>query len=128
MCHALIIDDNLAVRCGAMDQLAEHGFTSFDHAWTERQARAAAIRHRPDLIVIGQAIAEGSPFEVASHIARADTIPILAVTCSSFRLYRPAANRRTSARQSCSSEIGAVIALCRASSPQSSQRPAELVG
>lgn len=128
MSHALIIDDNLSVRCGVMDQLAGHGFTSFDHAWTERQALAAALRQCPDLIVIGQAIAEGSPFEVAAHIAQARAIPILTVTSTSFRMYRPAAKRQSCARQYCSSEMSEVVALCRGNSTGNVARLSELAG
>lgn len=128
MCHALIIDDNLSVRCGVMDQLAEHGFSSFDHTWTERQALAAAIARRPDLIVIGNAIAEGSPFEVAFHIARPAAVPILTVTSAGFRLYRATANHRSSARQSCSSEMSEALASWRGISAADGSQSAELVG
>jgi hypothetical protein len=128
MCHALIIDDNIAVRCGVMDQLAGCGFTSFDHAWTERQALAAAEQQLPDLIVIGETIADGSPFPVASRISDAHGIPILRMTSVSFRLHRPAPDCRHRAGPFYLDEIGEAIALCREIPSWGAPVPGELVG
>lgn len=90
MSHALIIDDNMAVGRALQQRLSAFGFDSFDHTWTERQARTAAARRRPDLVVVGDHLASGSPFEVAREVAAANDVPILAVTTNRFMLGRAA--------------------------------------
>lgn len=80
MPHALIIDDNRAVSRGIEQRLQAFGFNSFDHTWSERQALEASARHRPDLIVIGDEIAGGSPVDVARQVALRSDAPVLAVT------------------------------------------------
>jgi CheY-like chemotaxis protein len=80
MRHALIIDDNMAVSRAIRDRLSAFGFDSFDHTWTEQQAREAVAQRRPDLIVVGDHVASGSPFEVAREVALASQAPVLAVT------------------------------------------------
>ena len=86
--HALIIDDNRAVGRAIESRLAAFGFDSFDHTWTSRQAFDAAARHRPDLIVVGDHLASGSPIEVARAVAETSEAPILAVTRDRFLLQR----------------------------------------
>ena len=51
--HALIIDDNMVISNAIQKYLESAGFDSFDKAWTEAQALAAANQRSPDLIVIG---------------------------------------------------------------------------
>ena len=80
MSHALIIDDNMAVSRAIRSQLSALGFDSFDHTWTEEQAREAVAQRRPDLIVVGDHVASGSPFAVAREVALACEAPILVVT------------------------------------------------
>lgn len=84
MRHALIIDDNMAVGRAIQSRLVACGFDSFDHTWTEQQAMGAAAQRRPDLIVVGDHVASGSPLEVAREIALASDSPILAVTIDRF--------------------------------------------
>lgn len=88
MTHALIIDDNMAIGRAMQNRLAAFGFDSFDHSWTGRQAREAAARQRPDLIVVGDHLASDSPLEVARELASASDAPILAVTADRFLLQR----------------------------------------
>lgn len=52
----------------------------FDHTWTEQQAREAVAQRRPDLIVVGDHVASGSPVEIAREVGSASQAPILAVT------------------------------------------------
>lgn len=80
MRHALIIDDNMAVSRAIRDRLSAFGFDSFDHTWTEQQAREAVAQRRPDLIVVGDHVASGSPLEVAREVALVSQAPVLAVT------------------------------------------------
>lgn len=91
MSHALIIDDNMAVSRAIKRRLADFGFDSFDHAWTEQRAEEAAAQRRPDLIVVGDHIASGSPTAVARALALASDAPILALTadCLSFERSAP---------------------------------------
>ena len=86
MSHALIIDDNLIVSRAIRDRLQAFGFDSFDHTWAEHQALEAAACHSPDLIVVGDSIAEGSPLELAGELARANDTPVLVVTAHRFML------------------------------------------
>jgi CheY-like chemotaxis protein len=67
MTHALIIDDNLIISRAIQDRLEAFGFNSFDHTWAEHQALDAAALHAPDLIVIGDTMAEGSPLQLAEE-------------------------------------------------------------
>jgi DNA-binding response OmpR family regulator len=80
MRHALIIDDNMAVSRAIKSRLSAFGFDSFDHTWTEQQAREAVALRRPDLIVVGDHVASGSPLEVAREVALVSQAPVLAVT------------------------------------------------
>lgn len=88
MGHALIIDDNRVVSRAIQSRLSAFGFDSFDHTWTEQQALAAAARRPPDLIVVGDHVASGSPLEVAREVAHASDAPILAVTSDRFMFQR----------------------------------------
>ena len=88
MSHALIIDDNMVVGRAIQSRLSAFGFDSFDHTWTEQQAREAAAQRRPDLVVVGDHVANGSPFEVAREVASASDAPILAVTADRFMFQR----------------------------------------
>lgn len=84
MTHALIIDDNMVVSRAIQNRLSAFGFDSFDHTWTEQQALDAAARRRPDLVVVGDHVAGGSPLEVAREVASRSDAPILAVTTDRF--------------------------------------------
>jgi DNA-binding NarL/FixJ family response regulator len=88
MSHALIIDDNMIVSRAIADRLVELGFNSFDHTWTERQAIAAAESRRPDLVVIGDSIENGSALEAARTIAMQRDTPVLMVTADPVRARR----------------------------------------
>ncbi len=80
MPHALIIDENIAIRRAIQHYLSGLGFGSFDHTWTEHQALAAASRHRPDIIVIGDDIEAGCAMRAAQVIAADGAIPVLMVS------------------------------------------------
>jgi DNA-binding response OmpR family regulator len=80
MAHALIIDDNSAISRGIESRLFAFGFNSFDHTWTERQALEAAKCRVPDLIVVGDHIADASALSVAKKVALATNAPVLALT------------------------------------------------
>lgn len=88
MAHALIIDDNMAVGRAIQNRLLAFGFDSFDHTWTRQQAHNAASLRRPDLVVVGDHLADGSPIEIAREVASANEVPILAVTCDRALLQR----------------------------------------
>lgn len=95
MSHALIIDDNMVISRAIASRLAPFGFDSFDRTCAEHQARKAAGRHAPDLIVVGDTIADGSPIEVARQIAMSCDAPVLMVTSGRIQLGRrvPAGTR-----------------------------------
>lgn len=80
MSHALIIDDNMIIGHAIQSYLKPLGFTSFDQTWTEDQAVAAADRHAPDLVVIGDEIEVGSALSAAQRIAGKLAVPVLMVT------------------------------------------------
>jgi DNA-binding response OmpR family regulator len=85
MKHALIIDDNMVVASALQDRLRRIGFTSFHHAWSERDALAAAKRQAPDLILVGDTIEEGSAVNAARRINAQHDAPILLVTGDSLK-------------------------------------------
>lgn len=88
MSHALIIDDNMVVSRAIQNRLSVFGFDSFDHTWTEQQALKAAGQRRPDLIVVGDHVASGSPLAIAQELAMSSDAPILAVATDRFMLQR----------------------------------------
>jgi DNA-binding response OmpR family regulator len=79
MTHALIIDDNMIISRAIENRLTSLGFDLFDRTWTEAQAIEAARCRPPDLVVIGDSIACGSPVDAARHIAAQFGTPILIV-------------------------------------------------
>jgi hypothetical protein len=86
--HALIMDDNVAVSRAIRDRLKMFGFDSFDWTWAEHQALKAAAARRPDLIVAGDTIVEGSPLPIAGELASSNRVPLLAIATQSFMLQR----------------------------------------
>ena len=90
MSHALIIDDNVILSRAIRNRLESFGFDSFDYTWAEEQAIQAATERRPDLIVVGDAIVEGSPIGVAGKLASSNRVPILHVTAQNFMFQRQA--------------------------------------
>ena len=77
----------MAVGRALQQRLSAFGFDSFDHAWSEHQARQAAARRRPDLVV-GDHLASSAPLEVAREVASANDAPMLAVTSNRFMFER----------------------------------------
>jgi CheY-like chemotaxis protein len=88
MTHALIIDDNMIISRAIQSCLESLGFNSFDHTWTEEQAVAAAARHPPDLVVIGDELEAGSALSAAKRISSDLTVPVLMVTGDPVRTRR----------------------------------------
>ena len=88
MPHALIIEDNMIVSRVIEEQLSHAGFNSCDHAWTERQALELANHHIPDLIVIGDAIEQGSAIEAARQICGNGPVPVVLATANASRARR----------------------------------------
>lgn len=88
MQHALIIDDNMVISNAIQKCLEPLGFRTFDKAWTEAQALAAAELRHPDLIVIGDDIASGSAFHAAQQISAWLAVPVLMVTGDPVRARR----------------------------------------
>lgn len=85
MSHALIIGDNMIVSRAIENRLAPQGFDSVDRAWTARQAADRAEQRRPDLIVVDDSIADGSPIDVARTIAASCGAPVFVVTSGRVR-------------------------------------------
>ncbi len=86
MPQALIIEANMVVGCELSKRLAELGFDNLDHVWTEEDAVAMAVRHPPDLVVIGDEIDEGDGVSAARRICEARDVPVLLVTRDSLRV------------------------------------------
>lgn len=85
MTHALIIDDNMIISRAIRTRLFSLGFDSFDHVWTEEAALAATERKIPAMIVVGDAIGQGSGVQVARKIAEQTGAPVLMVSGSPWR-------------------------------------------
>ncbi|RVQ69595.1 response regulator [Croceicoccus ponticola] len=85
MGHALIIDDDIAIRRAMQKYLEPLGFESFDHTWTRQQALAAADRRLPDIIVIGDAMEEISALDAVQRISAEASIPVLLVSRKPIR-------------------------------------------
>lgn len=114
MTHALIIDDNMAVGRAMQSRLAAFGFDSFDHTWSSRQAREAAAQRRPDLIVVGDHLAGGSPIDVAREVALSSDAPILAVTADRVLLERSLRDDASVEGPFALGELDAALACARA--------------
>jgi hypothetical protein len=87
MPHALIIGNDGAVSRTIEQALAAIGFDSFERAWSEAGAVAAAERRVPDLVVVGEALDQGCPIGAARSISGAHGVPVLMAA-------RPALPRR----------------------------------
>lgn len=88
MNHALIIDDNLIVSQAVQSRLRQLGFETFDHAWTQEQAIAAANNHIPGLIVVGDYVDGSASIDVAKRLATEREIPVLMLTTDPNRIER----------------------------------------
>jgi hypothetical protein len=53
------------------------GFNSYETAWSEEAAVEAARRRRPDLVLVGDRIEQGSRIRAARRIALAHDVPVL---------------------------------------------------
>ena len=113
MSHALIIDDNMIVSRAVEDRLGPLGFDSFDHSWTEQQAILAAETHSPDLVVIGDTIADGSPLSIARRISNEHGSPVVLITAANFALYRTMPEGVSLTGPFRLSEIDSAVALTR---------------
>ncbi len=80
MAHGLIIDDNMVITQAIRAYMQPLGFDSFDQEWTEERAVDAARRRRPDLVIIGDRLEEGSTINAARRISQELGVPILMVT------------------------------------------------
>lgn len=85
MRHALIIDDNMIVSSEVENRLCRLGYTSFEHAWTEDLAVAAAARRFPDLVIVGDNVETGSAINAARRISTERDVPVLLVTGDMFK-------------------------------------------
>lgn len=117
MTHALIIDENMTVSRAIKSQLAKLGFGSFDHTWTERQAIAAAERHRPDIVVIGDRLSAGSPITAARHLAERFGAPILMVAAGQCEVRRQLPKGVVLDGPFSLGEIGTAVALAQQTGP-----------
>ena len=79
MKHALIIEGDPRISVALEMRLLQFGFRSFEKVSTEDDAVAAAIRHAPDLIVVGDGLADGSSIEAARRIAEHRDVSMLMV-------------------------------------------------
>ena len=85
MPHALIIDDNILISQAVVERLSALGFDSFDRAWSENEAIAAADRRKPDLVVLGDEVEQGSGMAAARQVSRNCDAPVILITGDSFR-------------------------------------------
>lgn len=88
MNRVLIIDDNFIVSHALQTRLRQLGFETFDHAWTQEQAIAAASHHIPGLIVVGDYVDGSASIDVAKRLATEREIPVLMLTTDPHRLER----------------------------------------
>ena len=85
MVQALIIEGDMLIGREVSKRLAELGFDSLDHVWTEDDALVMAERHPPDLIVVGDRIQSGDGVTAARRICEMREVPVLLVTRDAFR-------------------------------------------
>lgn len=96
MPHALIIDHNPLVTRAVVESLSALGFDSFDHAWTEYEAIASADRTKPDLVILGDEVEQGSGLSAARQVSRESGAPVILITGDSFRARGQAAESQIS--------------------------------
>ena len=85
MSHALIIEQNMVIGSALSKRLADLGFVSFDHVWTEEDAVEIANMRPPDLILVGDSLETGDTTEAARRICEKRDVPVLLVTTDSAR-------------------------------------------
>lgn len=93
MAIALIINDNMVITQAIRAYLRPLGFDSFYQEWTEDRAVAAARRSRPDLVVIGDELEEGSSLNAARRISGELSVPVLMVTGEPWRARKRLADK-----------------------------------
>jgi two-component system, response regulator PdtaR len=86
--HALIIEDNSIIAMLVEDELRELGFTSFDRAFTQTEAIAAATKQCPDLIIADDRLATGSGVEAVRIICATVSIPTVYTVGNDIELRR----------------------------------------
>jgi len=122
MTHALIIDDNMIVSRAIEQRLTQLGFRSFDHAWTEDQAFEAAAQRRPDLVVIGDTIASGSPLATAEQLCTRYDAPALLVTARTGNLQSQLPERASLAGPFPLSQLEAAVECAGVHGPPAASR------
>lgn len=81
MCHVLVIEDEPLVAEYVADLASDGGATSIDFADTEASAIAAALAHRPSIIMSDVKLAEGTgPNACWSIIEQLGEVPVIFIT------------------------------------------------
>jgi CheY-like chemotaxis protein len=124
MAHALIIGDNMIINRAIASCLISLGFSSFDHTWTEAQALSIAARRPPDLVVVNDTVACGSPLTVARHMAEQSDAPILVVNAGQCEVRRRVPEGAIFDGPFSLSDMGNAVAVARRSRRTSATRGA----
>ena len=80
--HALIIEDEALIAMKIEEVLTSYGFTSFDIAWSEKEAVRAAALRRPALITADGQLRPGSGIDAVNVICSHGSIPVIFITAT----------------------------------------------
>jgi DNA-binding response OmpR family regulator len=89
MKHVLIIEGDPRISVALEARLLQFGFRSFEKVATEEDAVAAAIRHGPNLVVVGDRLRAGSSINAARRIAERQDVSMLMVNDRAGREMAP---------------------------------------
>jgi DNA-binding response OmpR family regulator len=78
--RVLVVEDDALIADLLSELLAGMGHDVCDTAATEARAVAAAVRHRPDLLIVDAALARGSGVSAVEEILRAGPVAHLFVS------------------------------------------------
>lgn len=80
--HALIIEDEALIAMTIEEVLTFYGFTSFDIAWSEKEAIRVAALRRPALITADGQLRPGSGVDAVNVICSDASIPVIFITAT----------------------------------------------
>lgn len=86
MKHALVVEDNPLIAMMIEEELAEHGYHSFERAASQEEAIRMAQARCPDLITVDDQLDSGTGVDTIREICRDRTIPVIFITAEGLRI------------------------------------------
>jgi CheY-like chemotaxis protein len=80
--RVLIVEDEALIGLVLTEMLADMGHKVCATAATQADASAAAVRHRPDLMIVDVTLSEGSGLAAVEDVLRTGPVPYVFITGS----------------------------------------------